>query len=118
MTGLASAGEAKALNAILASATVSLHTGDPGDSGGAEVVAASYARASATFSLSGSNPTTGSNSTIITFNTALEGWGTIAYFGVWSAGVFMGSGSLGTAKDVSTGDTPRFQTNALTVNLN
>lgn len=115
MSGLASQGEQKALGAILAGATVSLHIGDPGDSGGAEVTAPSYARVTATFTLSGANPTTGANATILTFNQAAEIWGTMAYFGVWSAGAFMGSGPLSPPKDVGPGDTPRFQAGALTV---
>jgi len=117
MSGTSSAGEAAALTGLLtAPISVSLHTGDPGDTGSAEVTAPSYARVTpVTFTQSGANPTIASNSSILSFPVAGEPWGTIAYFGVWSGATWMGSGALALAKAVSAGDSPRFAAGAVQI---
>ena len=59
-----------------------------------------------------------SNSAIVTFPAATGSWGTVSYFGIWTAasgGTFQGSGALMTPKAVGNGDTARFLANALTI---
>jgi len=61
---------------------VSLHTGDPGDTGANELTAPSYARAAITFSA----PSGGSISNAATVSwTAGENWGTITHFALWDS---------------------------------
>lgn len=63
------------------------------------------------------------NSAELTFPEASGSWGTLTHVGIHthatSTGVacLWGSGALGTSKAVTTGDTPRFQTDSLQVNL-
>jgi hypothetical protein len=122
MTGLSSVGETAVLSPLTTTAYVSLHTGDPGNTGATEVSGGAYARQGPiTFANAGNNPTVASNSAIITFPVATAAWGTIAYFGVWDAatsGNFRGSGALTTAKAVNSGDTARFAAGALTITAN
>ena len=121
MTGLSSAGEALVLTPLTTTAFVSLHIGDPGDTGATELSGLGYARQSATFTNSGANPTVAANSAIVTFPAASGSWGTVGYFGVWSlatGGVFRGSGALTTPKPVNNGDTARFAVGALTITAN
>jgi len=119
MTGLSSAGEAAVLTPLTTTSYVSLHTADPGDTGANEVSGAAYARVGPiAFANAGNNPTVASNSAIVTFPAATGSWGTVAYFGVWTAlsgGKFRGSGALATPKAVGNGDTARFLANALTI---
>jgi hypothetical protein len=119
MTGLSSIGETAVLSPLTTTAYVSLHTGDPGNTGLTEVSGGAYARQGpVTFGNSGNNPTVASNSAIITFPVATGAWGTIAYFGVWdaaTAGNFRGSGAVTTPKAVNSGDTARFAAGALTI---
>lgn len=119
MSGLASKGEAAALASILTNGFVSLHTSDPGDAGGAEVAGGAYARQGPVpFANSGANPTTASNSAIVSYATASTDWGTVAFFGVWDnimGGNFLGSGALDVARPVLAGDQIRFLTGALKV---
>jgi hypothetical protein len=119
MTGLSSVGETAVLSPLTTTAYVSLHTGDPGNTGLTEVSGGAYARQGPiTFANAGNNPTVASNSAIITFPVATGSWGTIGYFGVWdaaTAGNFRGSGALTTAKAVNSGDTARFAAGALTI---
>src|SRR5262245_20182599 len=93
MSGLAPNGESTVLNALLAARFVSLHTGDPGDTGLLEVSGGAYARQAATFTNTGTNPTVASNNSVIQFPTAIADWGLISHFGLWSAvsgGTFLG----------------------------
>ena len=121
MTGLSSKGEAAVLTPLTTTCYVSLHTADPGDTGASEVTGGAYARQGPiTFTSAGSNPTVASNSAIVTYAAATGSWGTVAYFGVWTAltgGTFQGSGALATPKPVGNGDTARFLAGALTVTV-
>ena len=119
MTGLSSAGEAAVLTPLTTIAYVSLHTADPGNTGASEVSGSAYARVGpVTFANAGNNPTVASNSAIVTFPMASGSWGTVSYFGIWTAasgGTFQGSGALTTSKAVGNGDTARFLAGALTI---
>ena len=119
MTGLSSAGEAAVLTPLTTTAYVSLHTADPGNTGTSEVSGSAYARfGPVAFANAGNNPTVASNSAIVTFPAATGSWGTVLYFGIWTAatgGNFLGSGALTTPKAVGNGDTARFIANALTI---
>ena len=119
MTGLSSAGEAAVLTPLTTSAFVSLHTGDPGDTGANEVVGGAYARQGPiVFTNAGNNPTVASNSALLTFPQATAAWGTIGYFGLWTAlsgGTFRGSSALTAPGPVNNGDTARFLVGSLTI---
>ena len=119
MTGLSSSGEAAVLTPLATTAYVSLHTADPGNTGASEVTGGAYARQGPiTFTSAGSNPTVASNSAILTYPAATAAWGTIGFFGIWTAasgGTFQGSGALTTPKAVNSGDTARFAAGALTI---
>ena len=121
MVGLSSKGEAAVLGPLTVNAFVSLHTSDPLDTGGSEVSGGSYARQGpSAFTNTGNNPTVSSNSGIITFPAATANWGTVTHFGVWdavTAGNYLGSGAVTTAKAVTSGDTARFAANALTITV-
>ncbi len=116
-SNLSGKGETAILAPLTSSAYVSLHTGDPGDTGASEVSGGGYARQPVTFTNAGNNPTVASNSAVINFPTATAGWGTISYFGIWdavTAGNFRGSGTM-TAKNVNLNDTARFLAGTLTI---
>jgi hypothetical protein len=119
MTGLSSAGEGLVLTPLTGTAYVSLHTTSPDDTGSGEVTGGSYARVGpVTFANAGANPTVSSNSSVLTYPAATAPWGTVGYFGVWSAlsgGTFRGSGAVTTPKAVNSGDTARFAVGALTI---
>ena len=119
MTGLSSAGETAVLTPLTTSAFVSLHTADPGNGGANEVSGGGYARQAATFANTGNNPTVAANSAVIVYSPSAA-WGTVGYFGLWSAatgGTFRGSGALNPVKTVSSGDTVRFLVSALTITV-
>jgi len=119
--GLSSNGETTVLNALLAARFVSLHTGDPGNTGASEVATGAYARQSATFANTGANPTVAANTAIIQYPTATAPWGTITHFGLWSAasgGTFLGSNSVVTPKTIDTDDIARWEVGKLTVSAN
>lgn len=120
MVGLSSAGEAAVLTPLTTTAYVSLHTGSPDDTGSLEVSGGAYARqGQITFTqVSGPNPTVQGNSAILTFPQATAAWGTISYFGLWTAasgGTFQGSGALTAPGPVNNGDTARFLVGSLTI---
>ena len=121
MSGLSSIGETAVLAPLIASAYVSLHTADPGNTGTSEISTSGtgYARLPVTFAqVSGPNPTVEGNTAVLTFNTATAAWGTISFFGVWdalTAGNYRGSGALTVATPVNNGDTARFLGNSLTI---
>ena len=121
MTGLSSAGEAAVLTPLTTTAYVSLHTGDPGDTGANEVTGGAYARQGPiTFASTGANPTVASNSAILTFPQATAAWGTVGWFGLWTAltgGTFQGSGALTASGPVNNGDTARFLVGSLTITV-
>lgn len=121
--GLSSAGEVVGLNAILAGRFISLHTGDPGNTGANEVSATgtAYARQAASFGNSGGNPTSAKNLALIQFAAATASWGTITYFGVWDAvtsGNFLGFGAVTVPKTVSIDDVVRYLADTLEVTMN
>jgi hypothetical protein len=121
MTGLSPAGEATVLTPLTTTAYVSLHTADPGTTGASEVSGGAYARQGpVAFTNAGNEPTVASNSAIVTYPAATAAWGTIGYFGIWTAataGTFQGSGAVSTPKPVGIGDTARFVAGALTITV-
>ena len=121
MTGLSSAGESAVLAPLVATAFVSLHTGDPGPTGVNEVSGGGYARQGpVAFVEAGSEPTVASNSAIVSFPQATADWGFLIYFGVWdavAAGNFLGSGALTAASSINNGDDARFFVGALTITV-
>jgi hypothetical protein len=119
MTGLSPAGESAILTPLITTAYVSLHTADPGTTGTSEVSGGAYARQGpVAFTNAGNEPTVASNSAILTYPAATAPWGTIGWFGIWTAvtaGTFQGSGALTASKPINTGDTARFLAGALTI---
>ena len=100
---------------------VALYTVAPGESGGGtECSGTSYARQSVTFSVTGTAPTTASNSAAVEFPTAGGSWGTIVAAAILDAstsGNMIAFADLTTAKTIDTGDVLRFNTGALTITL-
>lgn len=122
MTGLSSYGEGQVLSVIEAAQYVSLHTADPGNTGANEVSGdPSYSRQPVSgFTRTGNNPTVSSNSAAITYPSASTNWGTIGFFGMWSApsgGNFVGSAAITTPKAVNIGDIARFLVGALQISV-
>jgi hypothetical protein len=119
MVGLSPGGETAILTPLTTTAYVSLHTGDPGTTGANEISGGGYARQGPiAFTNAGSEPTVASNSAILTYPAATAAWGTINFFGIWTAataGTFQGSGALLTPKTVNSGDTARFAAGSLTI---
>ena len=119
MVGLSTTGEAAVLAPLTTSAFVSLHTGDPGDTGANEVTGGAYARQGPiVFTNVGSNPTVASNSALLSFPVATAAWGVITHFGQWDAvtvGNFRGGAALTTSAPVNNGDTARFLPGSLTI---
>jgi hypothetical protein len=81
-----------------------------------EPVGNAYARISTTSAdwgaATGTTPSVKSNTAIKTFVTATGSWGTVTYFGLFTAltgGLLKWVGLLGTPKAVGTNDTPSFQ---------
>lgn len=97
---------------------VGLFTAAPGEAGGGtEVSGGSYARESATFTVSGD---TASNSANIEFTEATASWGTIthvAIFDALSGGNMLAYASLTTSKAIDTGDILRIPAGDLDVTL-
>jgi len=110
-------------NAYTAPSTlyVALYTVAPTDTGGGtEVSGGSYARQSGAFSVSGTNPTTASNTAAIEYPTATADYGTVVAVGIFdasSSGNLLAYANLTTSKVVSTGDVFRFNTGDLDVTL-
>lgn len=100
---------------------VALYTVAPTDTGGGtEVSGGSYARQTAAFTVSGTNPTTASNSAAIEFPTATADLGTIVAVGVMdasSSGNLLAYANLDASKTVSTGDVFRFNAGDLDITL-
>ena len=100
---------------------VALYTVAPGEAGGGtEVSGGSYARVSATFTVSGTAPTTASNSAAVEFAEASGSWGTIVAAGIFDAstsGNLIAFANLTTSKTIDTGDVLRFNTGALDITL-
>ena len=110
-------------NAYTAPATlyVALYTVAPTDTGGGtEVTGGSYARQSGAFTVSGTNPTTASNSAAIEYPTATDNYGTVVAVGILDAssgGNLLAYANLDTSKSVTTGDVFRFDTGDLDITL-
>jgi hypothetical protein len=120
--GISSAGEAVALAALLGSRFISLHSGDPGNTGASELSGGGYARvAGGDFTVTGGNPSTAANDGVVEFPTATGDWLEATHFGIWSAstgGTFIGGDALTTAKTITTDDVARFPAGALEIEAN
>lgn len=100
---------------------VGLFTVAPTDAGGGtEVSGGSYARQTATFTVSGSSPTQAANSAAVEFPTASANWGTIvaaAVFDASTSGNMLAWADLTANKTISSGDVFRFPTSSFVVTL-
>lgn len=100
---------------------VGLFTVAPGEGGGGtEVSGNAYVRQSATFTVSGTAPTTAANSVAIEFPTATGNWGTIVAAGIFdasTAGNLIAFADLTASKTIQSGDVLRFNANTLTITL-
>lgn len=100
---------------------VALYTVAPTDTGGGtEVSGGAYARQSGTFTVSGTNPTTATNSAAIEYPTATANYGTVVAVGIFdasSSGNLLAYANLTASKVVSTGDVFRFNAGDLDVTL-
>lgn len=100
---------------------VALYTVAPGEGGGGtEVSGGSYARQVATFTVSGTAPTTAENSVAIEFPTATGNWGTIVAAGIFDAstsGNLIAFADLTASKTIQSGDVLRFNAGTLTITL-
>lgn len=101
---------------------VGLFTAAPSDTGGGtEVSGNGYARTAATFTVSGTNPTTATNSGAIEFPTATGGnWGTITHIAIFDAstsGNMLAWAQLTTSKTIDEGDVLRIPTGDLDITL-
>ena len=100
---------------------VALYTVAPSDTGGGtEVSGGGYVRKTATFNVSGTNPTTASNTAAIEYPTATANYGTVVAVGIFdasSSGNLLAYANLTASKVVSTGDVFRFNTGDLDVTL-
>ena len=110
-------------NAFTAPSTlyVALYTVAPSDTGGGtEVSGGAYARQTATFTVSGTNPTTASNTAAIEYPTATADYGTVVAVGVLdasSSGNLLAYSTLDSSKVVSSGDVFRFNAGDLDITL-
>ena len=110
-------------NAYTAPSTlyVALYTVAPSDTGGGtEVSGGGYVRKTATFNVSGTNPTTASNTAAIEYPTATANYGTVVAVGIFdasSSGNLLAYANLTASKVVSTGDVFRFNTGDLDITL-
>ena len=110
-------------NAFTAPSTlhVALYTVAPTDTGGGtEVSGGGYTRKTATFTVSGTNPTQASNTAAIEYPTATANYGTVVAVGIFdasSSGNLLAYANLTSSKVVSTGDVFRFNAGELDVTL-
>jgi len=100
---------------------VALYTVAPDDTGGGtEVTGGGYARQTATFTVSGTSPTTATNAAAIEYPTATADYGTVTSVGILDAssgGNLLAYADLDTSKVVSTGDVFRFDAGDLDITL-
>jgi len=100
---------------------VALYTVAPTDTGGGtEVSGGGYVRQSSAFTVSGTNPTTASNTAAVEYPTATANYGTVVAVGIFdasSSGNLLAYGNLTASKVVSTGDVFRFNTGDLDITL-
>tara|TARA_R100001163_G_scaffold27038_1_gene21963 strand:- start:4380 stop:4772 length:393 start_codon:yes stop_codon:yes gene_type:complete len=110
-------------NAFTAPSTlyVALYTVAPSDTGGGtEVSGGAYARQTGTFTVSGTNPTTASNTAAIEYPTATADYGTVVAVGILdasSSGNLLAYSTLDSSKVVSSGDVFRFNAGDLDITL-
>ena len=110
-------------NAFTAPSTlyVALYTVAPSDTGGGtEVSGGAYARQTGTFTVSGTNPTTASNTAAIEYPTATANYGTVVAVGILdasSSGNLLAYSTLDSSKVVSSGDVFRFNAGDLDITL-
>lgn len=110
-------------NAYTAPSTlyVGLFTAAPSDTGGGtEVSGGGYARQTATFTVSGTEPTEATNSAAIDYPTATADLGTITHVGVFDAltsGNLLAYASVSTSKTINTGDVLRIPAGDLDIQL-
>ena len=110
-------------NAFTAPTTlyVALYTVAPSDTGGGtEVSGGAYARQTGTFTVSGTNPTTASNTAAIEYPTATANYGTVVAVGILdasSSGNLLAYSTLDSSKVVSSGDVFRFNAGDLDITL-
>lgn len=98
---------------------IGLFTSDPTDTGaaGTEVSGGSYARTSASFTISGNEAT---NSAAIEFPEATGSWGTITHIGVMDAstgGNMIVHSALSASKTIASGDVFRINAGDLDITL-
>lgn len=102
---------------------VALYTVAPTDTGGGTEVTTTgtaYARQTATFNVSGTDPTTATNAAAIEYPTATADYGTVVAVGILdasSAGNLLAYASLTANKTVSSGDVFRFDAGDLDITL-
>ena len=100
---------------------VALYTVAPSDTGGGtEVSGGAYARQTAAFTVSGTNPTTATNSAAIEYPTATADYGTVVAVGILdasSSGNLLAYSTLDSSKVVSSGDVFRFNAGDLDITL-
>jgi len=97
---------------------VGLFTSNPDEDGsGTEVSGGSYARQTASFTVSGNTATTDA---VIEFPTATANWGTVSHIGVYDAltsGNLLAYAALTTSKAISSGDVFRIPTGDIDITL-
>ena len=100
---------------------VALFTSAPSDTGGGtEVSGGSYARQTATFNVSGTNPTTATNAAAVEYPTATADYGTVVAVGIFdasSSGNLLAYANLTASKTVSSGDVFRFDAGDIDITL-
>ncbi len=100
---------------------VALYTVAPSDTGGGtEVSGGAYARQTGAFTVSGTNPTTATNSAAIEYPTATADYGTVVAVGILdalSSGNLLAYSTLDASKVVSSGDVFRFNAGDLDITL-
>jgi hypothetical protein len=100
---------------------VALYTVAPSDTGGGtEVSGGAYARQTGAFTVSGTNPTTATNSAAIEYPIATANYGTVVAVGILdasSSGNLLAYSTLDSSKVVSSGDVFRFNAGDLDITL-
>ena len=129
MSGFSDYLEDKVLNHVFAGSAftapstlhVALYTVAPSDTGGGtEVSGGAYARQTGAFTVSGTNPTTATNSAAIEYPTATANYGTVVAVGILdasSSGNLLAYSTLDASKVVSSGDVFRFNAGDLDITL-
>lgn len=116
--GLSTVGESLILTALLTGRFVSLHIGDPGNTGANEVttVGTAYVRQPATFVQVGNNPMLAENDGAVEFPVATADYSGVAdpvtHFGIWTlvaGGDFLGGDALTIDKVIEVDDVARFR---------